>query len=557
MRLDKFRLEREDDKCFYLADDKGPVTVAKKGLGKALIGKIQRHFKGGEVKGYAVGGQIPEMVADTVETGMPTYAEMKRLAAPVEQPIYGPPLLSADQDPAMRIAEPLEQQAVRYQAELDAQQPAPKPEPTVPLPSMDQMLAQQPKPIPQPTYGGGGQNAAEVTRAFKEAQAAEKQKADIAAREAAAVAQAQADAEQRRQSVVDDWAKKKETWTQRGQQLFDDVASHKIDPNRLWNSRSGGQKAGAAIAMILGGIGAGLTRGPNYALDVIDGAINRDIDAQKSELGKKQNLLSFHMQQGHDLDQARQLAMADLKDAAAAQLAAASNRFGGEKAQAAAQANIAQLRQSAAVTRENIAGAGLDRQLKGMQIQMAQEQIKQQRDAIEAQKALTAAIQSGQPIPGGLEALPQPIRERAVQMPNGSIRLAVNEKSANDVRASQAVASELKAAIDDMRKFREKTHGKILPAWASSEAELGKGLRDSVITKLNTLAKLGALSDHDAEKLYSQIPDVNSWVSGDTGIKERLASLDTQIDSYVSSQLNASTSGPKIPLRLTERKAGE
>lgn len=67
-----------------------------------------------------------------------------------------------------------------------------------------------------------------------------------------------------------------------------EVAAMKVDPNRLWNKASTGQKIVggifAGLGLALGGIGAGMTKGPNYAMEIIQSAINRDIDAQKEEI---------------------------------------------------------------------------------------------------------------------------------------------------------------------------------------------------------------------------------------------------------------------------------
>jgi hypothetical protein len=54
-----------------------------------------------------------------------------------------------------------------------------------------------------------------------------------------------------------------------------------IDPKNLWNKASTGQKIAGAIGLILSGIGSGLTGQRNYAIDIIQGAIQDDIQSQK------------------------------------------------------------------------------------------------------------------------------------------------------------------------------------------------------------------------------------------------------------------------------------
>jgi hypothetical protein len=58
-------------------------------------------------------------------------------------------------------------------------------------------------------------------------------------------------------------------------------------------ARASASKAMAGIGMILSGIGAGLTHGPNLAAQFITKQIDQDIDAQKANLGKKENLLGY------------------------------------------------------------------------------------------------------------------------------------------------------------------------------------------------------------------------------------------------------------------------
>lgn len=84
-----------------------------------------------------------------------------------------------------------------------------------------------------------------------------------------------------------------ENYQKQADDLSTQIANQKIDPRHYWTEEGGGSKFGAALGILLSGIGAGMSRSnTNMAMDVIQGNINRDIDAQKAELGKKQTLLS-------------------------------------------------------------------------------------------------------------------------------------------------------------------------------------------------------------------------------------------------------------------------
>ena len=78
-----------------------------------------------------------------------------------------------------------------------------------------------------------------------------------------------------------------------------------IEPNRIFKNTSTGAKILAAISVGLGAYAAGMTGGRNYAMEIIDSAIENDIQAQKLELQQKgaaiddkRNLLNDLIKQG-------------------------------------------------------------------------------------------------------------------------------------------------------------------------------------------------------------------------------------------------------------------
>lgn len=90
-------------------------------------------------------------------------------------------------------------------------------------------------------------------------------------------------------------AKNKET----NDKLYDAYAKKQIDPDKYWENHS---KIAAGIGMILGGIGSGLTHGPNMALEVMQNGINREIERQKNEQGRSMNLWRMNREAlGNDL----------------------------------------------------------------------------------------------------------------------------------------------------------------------------------------------------------------------------------------------------------------
>jgi len=64
----------------------------------------------------------------------------------------------------------------------------------------------------------------------------------------------------------------------------------KVDSGRLWGKMGTGQKIMASLALVIGGIGSGLTGKENSALQIMNNAIDRDIQDQRDQItiqGKK------------------------------------------------------------------------------------------------------------------------------------------------------------------------------------------------------------------------------------------------------------------------------
>lgn len=80
------------------------------------------------------------------------------------------------------------------------------------------------------------------------------------------------------------------------------IRDNKIDPNRFLHSMSTAGKIGAGLALILSGAGAGLSHQPSLAADMLGKAIDRDIDAQKTDQSNTMNLWKMNREQlGNEL----------------------------------------------------------------------------------------------------------------------------------------------------------------------------------------------------------------------------------------------------------------
>jgi hypothetical protein len=141
------------------------------------------------------------------------------------------------------------------------------------------------------------------------------------------------------------------------QEQEQDAAAAKEDPSRLFRGTGGTFKAiGAAISVGLGAFGAALARTPNYALSMIDRAIDRDIDAQRSEIAQKKDsakgALAQHIRNGLSLERAEALLRSQQLQYATLTAQANAAKFSGQEQEALARQLTSELQQKHAQSME-------------------------------------------------------------------------------------------------------------------------------------------------------------------------------------------------------------
>lgn len=262
-------------------------------------------------------------------------------------------------------------------------------------------------------------------------------------------------------------------------QLQDDITGSKIDPHRLWNGSSTGNKVLAGIGVLLSGIGSGLTGQKNMALEVINRAIDADIDAQKSELGKKQNLLTMNYRKYGDLQTAQAATAAQLSSVAQAQIAAAAAKSGSAQAQLNGSLAIAQLKQQEA----------------------------QKIQAVAMQTARTAIYNQG----GGQNITPATAELVApgqwVNTPAG-IKIAKTPDAAKKLGEALELNQTIDRKINDMLAFTKEV-GSTAPG--SDNAGRAKSMQNDLLFAVKNLAGLGVLSGPDVELATELAPDPGQW----------------------------------------------
>lgn len=138
--------------------------------------------------------------------------------------------------------------------------------------------------------------------------------------------------------------------------LQKDISDGHIDARRFINSKSDGGKIMTAIGIMLGGLGQGMARlSSNPAMDFLNKQIEQDIDAQKAELGKKQNLLAANEHQFGNLRDATNMTRVMMADQYITKLEEAKAKATTPMAKANADVAIGQLKQKYAPLQAQVA----------------------------------------------------------------------------------------------------------------------------------------------------------------------------------------------------------
>lgn len=132
--------------------------------------------------------------------------------------------------------------------------------------------------------------------------------------------------------------------TAQNEQLFNDVASNKIDPNHFWNSKTTGGKIMASIGVLLGGIGGGANgTNQNQALAALQNHIQQDIEAQKDNKSTDMNLYKMGLEKYKDAQSAQQFATLQSNALLQGQLQKIAALTGNPQAQATSKQLIGQI----------------------------------------------------------------------------------------------------------------------------------------------------------------------------------------------------------------------
>lgn len=407
-----------------------------------------------------------------------------------------------------------------------------------PLKAPEQMATQEPTQAPQQMHGGGGGvfSRADIARYQQPYRDAENLAADYgnaagmvaedeakAYRERTKVMKESQEIEALQQTVFDNQLEMRNQQVEKARKEANEKA--KLDPNRIWKQRGVGAQVAAAIAAGMGAFASTVSGGPNFALDIINRAVDQDIEAQRDEYERAKDKVNearsdyaMFRQQGFDDRQARLLARQnklDVVDSKITEAGAALKNLDSQKRVADLQIGIRQ---------------GKD------QLEM---QLKQINHAAAQQAAATEAARAANIYKAQADAVQQQ-NERAVSLPDGTKVLAGTKEEAEKLKTANAAREEIKALFSRMRglvnDYRQ-------VGWPASNVEL-EGIASQIKTKMAVMNGMGAISGTD-ERLVTQFANPTDWFQFDDTVIKSIDSAEQSLDQGYTSALVARGVIPK------------
>lgn len=536
--------------------DHGVFPVAKKGLRPETVKQIQA---------FADGGKAEE--EDTLAPGMASDADSKTLwdtlfhpeqpreerattaPAPAPPPPMRPELVNSPEQArvaAQGVPGGFAALSDTYNQIKSGAAPAQamtSPPPAVEAaPSEDEghaaaAPAQPTQATPaQPASGTNFRDMRDVDAATRQEIEAETNRQNLERDRQTAAAQMQEASLQRQDQIQKDAQAKYQAISAKQEALAEEIANGKIDGNHWWESRNVGQKISATIGMILGGIGAGMVGGQNQAMEIIQSAIGRDMEAQKANLGKKQSLLSSYVQQGHDVQDAMKLAAAHELAAVEGQLRASSARYSALETAPVAQSIAAQLKLKGVQMRQEVATKSLDNAVKREQLSTLQMQKAMMGDQLAA-APLIREIQTKAALGQGLDPKYGPLLDpkTTIKLDDGKLYQASSEDDAKEIKDTQVSAVKV---ISSAKQILSLLHGNGMAAFGPTAAA-GKQAQQELMMNLGDLSKKLKFNKDGREEMEKTISDPSAIFTSDRTITAQMNAVIARAKRAIEAETRA------------------
>lgn len=373
-----------------------------------------------------------------------------------------------------------------------------------------------------PGYSGDAGRMGGVADLVRQQELAERAMADVASRKADALSLVKEQALEEQKAIAAEREKRLHDDRKRSDEYEKMIMNQQIDPDHFWGSKSTGMQIMISIAMALGG---NKKTGKNMALDLVNNAIERDIEAQKANLGKTQSLYAKHLERSRNEDEAYQQTRADMASIVAAKMSLVATQFGGEEAQAAAQQNIGALKQRGIELQNKLANDWASRTL----------HLSQAR-ATEAEIALRAASSQGVSKDGLLRV---PVIKTA---PDGTQDVFYTVKRtasrAADLRARE-VSSNTMGFLSKLERYIElaerNSHGGV--PLSRDVAEM-QGLHKDMRFDYSMAQEQGVIRKEESPAYDEIVPDISKFRAGfSAAYADRLQDLRKRVEHGLANRL--------------------
>lgn len=393
--------------------------------------------------------------------------------------------------------------------------------------------AMQPLALP-PLPGSGMYGPGTVMKASAVAEQALAAEGQLKAQNAAALASKQeANAQEQRNWLGIQEQRETENRATLGKML-DDIRNTNVEPEHFWADKSGLDRLRFGLGMLASGVGSALTGQPNLAADFVQRAIARDVEAQRANLGKKQSVYSYYLENMKDQRAAQLMAHSVLTNAAAAEMEAMARRGAGTEAAANMKVQAAQLHQ-ASITQANQASAMQTQN----EMQRAQLQAMQLNRAMMMQwmrggsggAGSSGYVPSATPPPMMTEFSPkgeserqEKYAERRVNLPELAPALGPN---AHTLAPTPAVAQELNKTMPEFMNMEHhlkvmeglgKQHNWAINSPLPNEAEEQFGVEKNALNlSMNRLMEQNRFTDTEQGLYKPMIADPKKFLFGSAG----------------------------------------
>lgn len=393
----------------------------------------------------------------------------------------------------------------------------------------------------------------------------------IEAQQQAQIAEAEAQAQRQREQALREFQARQAQYEadqakrqREVEELSADVAATKIDPGNYFSQQPAWAKVLSLLSVAVGGFAQGYTRGQlrNTALDMMNDAIARDIDAQKANLAskrasvaEKQSLYAQARQKFGDDQSAYLFADARMSEAAAN----AARRF-------AAEARGAEQKERATMIAQTFEAKASENNAKISQM------FAEQRERQQAAAAQAAAAAARGPSLKDLESLAR-IRKtkaetaqieselggegvvtgkRAAELQSRYVpslgMVAGSSKQADDLNEGLAAVDRTKQVLGEMKRLRlEGATGGF-----GADAARYDALRTDAIASSNRAAKLGALDRGTLDLLEKSIPE-SALFSSDAKAAAKLDAASQALDVGRAAQIRNT---PLVPAQMVATPRG-